>query len=65
MDREYFIVLCLDTKNQQTTINVCHIGSLNVSIVHLIEVLKPAIISNAASIIGFYIQYDCISPNLR
>ncbi|SCN02056.1 JAB domain-containing protein [Bacillus wiedmannii] len=51
MDREYFIVLCLDTKNQPTAINVCHIGSLNASIVHPREVLKPAIISNAASII--------------
>lgn len=51
VDREYFIVLCLDTKNQPTAINVCHIGSLNASIVHPREVLKPAIISNAASII--------------
>ncbi|EJS02229.1 JAB domain-containing protein [Bacillus cereus] len=51
VDREYFIVLCLNTKNQPTAINVCHIGSLNASIVHPREVLKPAIISNAASII--------------
>lgn len=50
-DREFFIVLCLDMKNQPTAINVCHIGSLNSSIVHPREVLKPAIISNAASII--------------
>ncbi|MDW3038316.1 MULTISPECIES: RadC family protein [Bacillus cereus group] len=50
-DREYFIVLCLDIKNQPTAINVCHIGSLNYSIVHPREVLKPAIISNAASVI--------------
>ncbi|MED0998344.1 JAB domain-containing protein [Bacillus mobilis] len=50
-DREYFIVLCLDIKNQPTAINVCYIGSLNSSIVHPREVLKPAIISNAASII--------------
>ncbi|EEL50597.1 DNA repair protein [Bacillus cereus] len=54
-DREYFIVLCLDIKNQPTAINVCHIGSLNSSIVHPREVLKPAIISNAASIIVFHI----------
>ncbi|OIK03924.1 JAB domain-containing protein, partial [Bacillus sp. MUM 13] len=50
-DREYFIVVCLDTKNQPTAINICHIGSLNSSIVHPREVLKPAILSNAASII--------------
>jgi DNA repair protein RadC len=50
-DRELFIVLCLDTKNQPTAINVCHIGSLNASIVHPREVLKPAILSNSSSII--------------
>lgn len=26
VDREYFIVVCLDTKNQPTAINVCHKG---------------------------------------
>ncbi|WP_312094218.1 DNA repair protein RadC [Niallia sp.] len=51
VDREYFIVVCLDTKNQPTAINVCHIGSLNASIVHPREVLKPAILSNSASVI--------------
>lgn len=50
-DREYFIVICLDTKNQPTAINICHIGSLNASIVHPREVFKPVILSNAASII--------------
>lgn len=51
VDREYFLVVCLDTKNQPTAINVCHVGSLNASIVHPREVLKPAILSNSASII--------------
>lgn len=51
VDREHFIVVCLDTKNQPTAINICHIGSLNASIVHPREVLKPAILSNSASII--------------
>ncbi|MGE7604683.1 JAB domain-containing protein [Peribacillus sp. NPDC097675] len=51
IDREYFLVVCLDTKNQPTAINICHIGSLNASIVHPREVLKPAILSNSASII--------------
>ncbi|MBR0584964.1 DNA repair protein RadC [Bacillus altitudinis MN12] len=50
-DREYFIVASLDTKNQPVSINVCHIGSLNASIVHPREVMKSAILSNAASII--------------
>lgn len=51
VDREYFVVVCLDTKNQPTAINTCHIGSLNAAIVHPREVLKPAILSNAASIL--------------
>ncbi|WP_342544469.1 JAB domain-containing protein [Lysinibacillus sp. FSL W7-1291] len=51
VDREYFVVMCLDVKNQPTNISVVHIGSLNASIVHPREVLKTAILSNAASII--------------
>lgn len=50
-DREHFIVASLDTKNQPVSVNVCHIGSLNASIVHPREVMKSAILSNAASII--------------
>ena len=50
-DREQFIVVCLDTKNQPTAINVCHVGSLNSSIVHPREVMKAAILSSSASII--------------
>lgn len=51
LDREYLVVMCLDVKNQPTAINVCHIGSLNASIVHPREVMKTAILSNAASIL--------------
>lgn len=51
LDREYFMVMCLDVKNQPTVINVCHIGSLNASIVHPREVIKAAILSNSASIL--------------
>ncbi len=51
LDREYFVILCLNVKNQPTAINVCHIGNLNSSIVHPREVMKAAILSNAASII--------------
>lgn len=54
VDREYFVVVCLDTKNQPTNINICHVGSLNASIVHPRECFKPAIISNAASIIVYH-----------
>lgn len=51
VDREHFIVLCMDTKNQPTCIQTVHIGSLNSSIVHPREVLKPAILSNSCSCI--------------
>ncbi|WP_051590458.1 RadC family protein [Exiguobacterium antarcticum] len=51
VDREHFIVMCLDIKNQPTCIQTVHIGSLNASIVHPREVLKSALLSNSASII--------------
>jgi DNA repair protein RadC len=51
VDWEYFVVICLDTKSQPTAINICHIGSLNASIVHPRECFKPAILSNAAPIL--------------
>ncbi|MEF2243832.1 JAB domain-containing protein [Paenibacillus sp. IITD108] len=50
-DREHFLVVCLDTKNNVNSITTCHIGSLNASIVHPRECFKTAILSNAASII--------------
>ncbi|WBX81507.1 DNA repair protein RadC [Virgibacillus salarius] len=50
-DRENFIVVALDTKNQPVSINVCHIGSLNASLVSPREIMKTAILSSAASII--------------
>jgi DNA repair protein RadC len=37
-DREHFIVASLDTKNQPVSIYICHIGSLNASIVSPREV---------------------------
>ena len=49
-DREHFLVVSLDTKNQPVSVNVCHIGSLNASLVHPREVLKVAILSNAAAV---------------
>jgi DNA repair protein RadC len=51
VDREYFVIVCLDTKYQSTAINICHIGSLNASLVHPRECFKPAILSNSASIL--------------
>lgn len=51
VDREHFVVACLDTKNQPTNISTVHIGSLNTSIVHPREVMKTAILSNSNSIL--------------
>lgn len=53
-DREHFIVVSLDIKNQPVSINICHIGSLNESIVSPREVMKSAILSSAASIMIFH-----------
>ncbi len=50
-DREYFLILTLNTKNNITGINVVSIGSLNSSLVHPREVFKAAILGNAAAII--------------
>lgn len=54
VDREHFVVLCLNVKNQPTHINIAHVGSLNASVVHPREVYKPAVLANAASIMAFH-----------
>ena len=50
-DREVFLVLMLNTKNQVIGLHRAHVGSLNASIVHPRDVMKCAILNNAASII--------------
>lgn len=50
-DREHFKAAYLDTKNQLLKVVTVSIGSLNASIVHPREILKPAISTSAASII--------------
>ncbi len=50
-DREMFIAIALDTKNQPTAIQTISIGSLNAAIVHPREVFKMAILSNSAGVI--------------
>lgn len=51
VDREHFMVLLLDRKNAPIGINTVSIGSLTASVVHPREVMKPAILANAASLI--------------
>jgi DNA repair protein RadC len=50
-DREHFMAVLVNTKNVVLEIVTVSIGSLNASIVHPREVLKPAILASAASII--------------
>ncbi|WP_251029043.1 RadC family protein [Bacillus sp. ISL-40] len=50
-DREVLLVMMLNTKNQVVGLHRAHVGSLNASIVHPREVMKCAILNNAASII--------------
>lgn len=50
-DREVFLVMMLNTKNEVVGLHRAHVGSLNASIVHPREVMKAAILNNAASII--------------
>jgi len=50
-DRECFLIVCVDTKNQPTAINIVSVGTLNSSLVHPREVFKIAILANANGII--------------
>ena len=51
LDREHFIVCCLDSKHEIRAINVVSVGTLNLSIVHPREDFKPAILANAHAVI--------------
>lgn len=50
-DREVFLVLCLNTKNQVVSVHRAHVGGLNASLVVPREVFKAAILANSASVI--------------
>lgn len=50
-DREQFCVLLLDVKNKIIGLNIVSIGNLTSASVHPREVLKPAILANAAAMI--------------
>jgi DNA repair protein RadC len=50
IDREQFIVLCVDSKNRPIGVNIVSIGSLAATIVHPREVFKAAILLNASGI---------------
>ena len=50
-DREMFVVMLMDRKHGIIGLNTVSIGSLTASVVHPREVFKPAILSNASSIL--------------
>ncbi len=54
LDREQFLVCCLDAKNASIGVNIVSIGSLTLSIVHPREVFKAAILLNACAIIAMH-----------
>lgn len=49
--KEYFVVLYLDTRNQEIMHEVISVGTLNASLVHPREVFEPAVIHHCAQII--------------
>src|SRR5215471_3641381 len=51
VDREHFVIILLNQKNRVIGVNTVSVGSLTASIVHPRECFKPAILSNAASIV--------------
>src|ERR1043165_9909040 len=51
-DREHFVILMLDQKNQVIGLHTVSVGSLTASVVHPRETFKAAILANAAGIIG-------------
>jgi len=50
-DREVFLAVCLNTKNEPTAISTVSVGTLNSSAVHPRELFKFAILSSAAGVI--------------
>jgi DNA repair protein RadC len=50
-DREQFVVVLLNTKNEVIGLNIVSVGALSSAPVHPREVLKPAILANSAAII--------------
>jgi DNA repair protein RadC len=51
LDREVFVVLLLDGRNQVLGFNTVSVGSLTTALVHPREVFKAAILANAAAVI--------------
>ena len=51
LDREFFFMITLDSKNRTIGYHTISMGSLSSSVVHPREVFKPAILENSAAIV--------------
>ncbi|NYF23550.1 RadC family protein [Sporosarcina sp. JAI121] len=54
LDREYFVVICLNNRSEPNHINVAHIGDISNCIVTAREVFKLAIVTNSKNVILFH-----------
>lgn len=63
-DREYVVVMNLNTKNEPCSVEICSIGSINQAVVHPREIFKSAIVTNADKIILFHTHpSDSLKPS--
>lgn len=53
-DREYLGILCLNTKKEPCSVQICSIGTLDSALFHPREIFKSAICTNASSLIIFH-----------
>lgn len=53
-DREYFVVMNLNVKNEPCSIEICSMGLVDQTLVHPREVFKSAITTNSVKIIIFH-----------
>lgn len=51
LDREHFLAVLLDSKNQLIDVTLVAIGTLNATLVHPREVYKPAVRASAAAVV--------------
>lgn len=56
-DREVFCVVNLRSDNAPINFNICSMGAVNACIAHPREVMKSAVLSNAASIIVIHTPF--------
>lgn len=53
-DREHFVAVYLNTKNEPTALHTVSVGTINASLIHPRELFKVAINANSAGILLFH-----------